>query len=60
MGGWENKKGRKGRRERGAVSAEHAINILDGRHSGRAGAGEGPYPRSCLCVGMAGGFRGEF
>lgn len=59
MGGGKIKRG--GRvDERGAVSAEHAINILDGRHSGRAGAGEGPYPRSCLCVGMAGGFRGEF
>jgi hypothetical protein len=47
-------KGKKGWRGRGAVSAEHAINILDGRHSGRAGGGKGP------CVGMAGGFRGEF
>lgn len=47
-------------RERGAVLAEYAINILDGRHSSRAGAARGVHPLPCLCVGMAGGFRGEF
>lgn len=30
-----------GRRESGAVLAEHAINIVDGRHSSRAGAAKG-------------------